>query len=675
MADPKARPEPLLDPGRERSAPHRSMAMPALLLAGLIAIAGMAWQVRTDQRVLFLRHQAEARWIHVARPFEFGSWRDTSLAHTSEFRVAFELPSERRPSEPAPELTLHALRAVVVQLDGRTLHDDRADEPRIDWRAPRRVALPTQLAAGRHEIRITVSNATGPPLLLAYCEALDLRSGSGWSARTLGGSWAPARDADEIPASELTGTFPPVSEAVGSLALWLAAVFLAVAGLLLAWERQWLPAALRERKWSSGLFATTVAVAWCVLIVNNLPRLPGSMGMDVHGHLEYMQYLSANLALPLASDGWQMFQPPLYYAASVLISRPLLGLVAGDSVLLVLRLFPMLCGLAMVLLCHRVARSVFPERADLRTIATCVGALTPMGLSLSQTLGNEPLAAVWSAWAIALSVEALRVPAVAAIPRKQLALGVVLGLGLLTKVSVLVLVPPILAAGVSALRRSGATWQTTAVAVARVGGACTLVSGWYYVRNWIRLGHPFVGGWDPARGILWWQDPGYRTWEQYLSFGESLIHPIFAGTHGLWDGLHSTMWLDGMLSGKFGGTLPPWNLAPLLAGAWLGLLPLALILIGVGRSLWRAARGESDGLAFSAVAICFGLIAVSWISVTVPTYSAIKATYLLGFLPCFGVLAAAGYEALARQTWPRALLAGGIGCWAVFAYVAYFAIG
>jgi hypothetical protein len=651
------------------------MAMPVLLLAGLIAIAGMAWQVGTDQQILFLRHQAGARWIHVARPFEFGSWRDASLSHTSEFRVAFELSSERRPSEPAPELILHALRAVAVQLDGSTLHNDRADEPRIDWRVPRRVVLPADLAAGHHEIRITVSNSTGPPLLLAYCEALDLRSGSGWSARTPGGTWAPAIDADEVPASELTGTFPPVSDAVGSIALWLAAVFLAVAGLFLAWERQWLPAALREKKWSSGLFATTVAVAWCVLIANNLPKLPGSMGMDVHGHLEYMQYLSANLALPLASDGWQMFQPPLYYAVSVLISRPLLGWVSGDSVLLVLRLFPMLCGLAMVLLCHRVARAVFPERADLRTIATCVGALTPMGLALSQSLGNEPLAAVWSAWAIALSVEALRDPALAANTRKQLTLGLVLGLALLTKVSVLVLVPPLLAAGVSALRRSGAPWHAVALAAARVGGVCALVSGWYYIRNWIRLGHPFVGGWDPARGILWWQDPGYRTWEQYRSFGESLIHPIFAGTNGLWDGLYSTMWLDGMLSGKFGGTLPPWNLAPLLAGAWLGLLPLALILIGAGRSITRAARGGNDRLAFCAVAIFFGLIAVIWISVTVPTYSAIKATYLLGFLPCFGVLAAAGYETLARQSWLRVLLAGGIGCWAVFAYVAYFAIG
>jgi hypothetical protein len=177
-----------------------------------------------------------------------------------------------------------------------------------------------------------------------------------------------------------------------------------------------------------------------------------------------------------------------------------------------------------------------------------------------------------------------------------------------------------------------------------------------------------------VRGILWWQDPGYRTWKQLLSFGESLIHPIYAGTNGLWDGLHSTMWLDGMLSGKAGGTLPPWNLAPLLAGAWLGLLPLALILLGAGRAIVRAARGEIDGLAFCAVAICFGLTAVIWISLTVPTYSSIKATYLLGFLPCFGVLAASGYETLAGRTWLRLLLAGGIGCWAVFAYAAYFAI-
>jgi hypothetical protein len=649
--------------------------MPALLLAGLVAIAGMAWQVENDERILFLRHRAEARWIHAARPFELQARGASALSHTADFRVAFELADERPPTDPAPELILQATRTVVVKLDGRVLYDDRADEPQINWRASRRVALPAHLAAGRHELQITVGNRAGPPLLLAYCEALALRTGSGWNSRIDGGDWAAALDADELPAPRLTGSFPRVSEAFGSLVLWIAAVFLTVAGLYLAWERQWLPAALSEKKWSSGLFASFLAVAWCVLMANNLPRLPPAMGMDARGHVEYMQYLHENLAVPLASDGWQMFQPPLYHAVSVLFARPLSGVVSGESLFRLLALIPMLSGLVTVLLCHRVSRAVFPTRADLRTIATCVGGFLPMGLFFSQSLGNEPFAAMWSAWAIALGVEALRNPALALIPRRQLTLGIVLGLGLLTKVSVLLLVPPILAAGVAALRRSGAPWQTVAAAVARVGGVCAVVSGWYYVRNWIRLGHPLVGGWDPARGIVWWQDPGYRTWEQYLSFGESLTRPIYAGTHGLWDGLHSTMWLDGTLSGKMLEMLPPWNFAPLLAGAWLGLFPLALILLGAGRAIIRAARGENDGLAFCAVSLFFGLIAVSWISLTVPTYSAIKATYLLGFLPCFGVLAAAGYETLARQTWPRALLAGGIGCWAVFAYAAYFAIG
>ncbi|MBW2495541.1 MAG: hypothetical protein JRE43_12370 [Deltaproteobacteria bacterium] len=649
--------------------------MPALLLAGLIAIGGMLWRSETDPQILFLRHPAEARWIRAARPLELQARGASALSRTAEFRVGFELAAQRPSGDPAPELILQTLRAVVVKLDGRVLYDDQAREPQINWRVSRRVTLPADLDAGRHELEFVVSNPAGPPLLLAYCEALALRSGSGWNSRFGGGDWAAALDADELPAPELTGTFPRVSEAFGSLAPWLAAVFLTAAGLSLAWERRWRPAALSEVKWSSGLFASFIALAWCVLLLNNLPKLPPAMGMDARGHVEYMEYLNANLAIPLASDGWQMFQPPLYYALSVLYARPLSGMLSSDWFFRALALLPMLSGLVTVVLCHRVSRAIFPQRADLRTIATCVGGFLPMVLFFSQSLGNEPLAAMWSAWAIALGVEALRNPALAIDTRKQLSLGLALGLGLLTKVSVLLLVPPLLAAGIAALRQAGASWRAVAAAIARVGGVCALVSGWYYIRNWIRLGHPFVGGWDQARGISWWQDPGYRTWEQYLSFGESLTRPIYAGTNGLWDGLHSTMWLDGMLSGKTLEILPPWNFAPMLAGAWLGLFPLALILLGAGRAIARAARGENDGLTFCAVSLFLGLIAVIWISLTVPTFSSIKATYLLGFLPCFGALAASGYDTLARQSWQRALLVGGIGCWAVFAYVAYFAIG
>jgi len=36
-------------------------------------------------------------------------------------------------------------------------------------------------------------------------------------------------------------------------------------------------------------------------------------GHDVHGHIEYMQHIATHWTIPLTKDGWQFYQPPLYY--------------------------------------------------------------------------------------------------------------------------------------------------------------------------------------------------------------------------------------------------------------------------------------------------------------------------------------------------------------------------
>jgi hypothetical protein len=298
-----------------------------------------------------------------------------------------------------------------------------------------------------------------------------------------------------------------------------------------------------------------------------------------------------------------------------------------------------------------------------------------MNLYVSQSLGNEPLAALASALALVWSLEAVAQPRLAALTRRQLALGAILGIGLLSKVTVLLLVAPVLLAIAAALWRSGAPVRALGAATARISALALLVSGGYYGWVWVRLGRPFIGGWDPARGIAWWQDPGYRTADQYLSFGESLHHPIYAGYRSVWDGLYTTMWLDGTLSGKVSGVLPPWHTEALLAGAWLGLVPLALILLGVARAAGRLRRGAGDPIVLAAGTVGLYLAALLWLSLQVPTYSTLKASYTLGLLPCYGVLAAAGLEALPRRAWLRVPLAAGLACWAVFAYAAYFARG
>jgi hypothetical protein len=466
-----------------------------------------------------------------------------------------------------------------------------------------------------------------------------------------------------------------VAQAVSSLWRELALVFLGAAAVAVALPR------LRRRfetwRWCPGAagFAALLTLAWIALALHNLSALPLRMGFDFLQHIQYIRYVHQYAAIPLASEGWQMFQAPLYYVLSALLAVPLLALVSPQEMLRWLRVIPMACGALQVVLCHRAGRAVFPERPGLQVTAAAVGGLLPMNLYVSQSLGNEPLAALTSSLALVWSLEAVAQPALAARPRRQLALGAILGIGLLSKVTGLLLVAPVLLAVAAALRRSGAPVRAIGGAIGRTCALALLVSGGYYGWVWLRLGRPFIGGWDPARGIAWWQDPGYRTVDQYLSFGESLSYPIYAGYRSVWDGLHASLWLDGMLSGRIGGVLPPWHMEALLAGAWLGLVPLALILLGVARAAGRLRRGAGDGIVLAAGTVGLYYAALIWLSLQVPIYSTLKASYTLGLLPCYGVLAAAGFGVVPRRAWLRVPLAAGLACWAVFSYVAYFARG
>src|SRR5262249_3893452 len=135
-----------------------------------------------------------------------------------------------------------------------------------------------------------------------------------------------------------------------------------------------------------------IAAAWVILAANNLWRIPPHLGFDVDRHFDYVKYIATRHSLPLASEGWQMFQPPLFY----LLAAPWYGLLSpllGDDALLkILRVLPMLCGLAQIEIMYRTARAVFPDKDDLQIVATTVGGLLPMQIYISLVVGNGPLA-------------------------------------------------------------------------------------------------------------------------------------------------------------------------------------------------------------------------------------------------------------------------------------------
>ena len=204
-------------------------------------------------------------------------------------------------------------------------------------------------------------------------------------------------------------------------------------------------------------------------------------------------------------------------------------------------------------------------------------------------------------------------------------------------------------------------------------GTALLTAGWYYLRNYVEIGRFFIGGWDASRKIVWWMDPGYRTPQQCLAFGEALLHPVYSSIFGFWDGLYSTLWLDGYLSSMVSGEHLPWNEAPMIAGALLSLLPTASVVLGAAAALPPRSQGpERRILRFSLACAVLYLGAIFAVFLLAPVLSSVKASYAMGIIPCLAILAAGGFEVLGRRRIARAALLGLFACWAAAAYGAYF---
>jgi len=281
-----------------------------------------------------------------------------------------------------------------------------------------------------------------------------------------------------------------------------------------------------------------------------------------------------------------------------------------------------------------------------------------------------PLAGALTAILVLMCLRMLVEPVSQRKPWFYAAMGCVWGLAILAKVTPVILAPLLVGVIVVHGRITGASWRQWSLRSGLLFGSCFLISGWHFLRNWYELGAPFVSGWDPARGIIWWQDPSYRTLGQMTSFRYSLWRPILCTVDGLWDSLYSSLWLDGFLSGQVYHC--PWNVDWLLAGAWLALVPTGLLLVSPS-VLWRTDHPHArKAFLFAFLALAIYLAAIVDLYVRLPVFSTAKSTYAMGLLPCFGLLAAAGAAPLLQNRYLRALIFSAIVCWAVAAYLAYF---
>jgi tetratricopeptide (TPR) repeat protein len=413
-------------------------------------------------------------------------------------------------------------------------------------------------------------------------------------------------------------------------------------------------------------------VLWAALFLHNLGHLD-NVGYDAPAHIDYIDYIQTHHALPLATDGWEMCHPPLYYLLCALILAPLNLAARSDSATYVIRMFGLCLGVLHFALVFLSARLLFPKQLAKQIFCLLFAAFLPEQLYLAHYITNEFLAATLVTASIYFCLRLLKSPNGS--PLLAAAAGICLGAALSTKASALVAVPFILGAvacwPVVNRQMNLQAWLRTLGVTAFL---TLLLGGGHYIRAWKHFGKPIVQDWDNVSGFAWWADNGFQTASSAFGFGESLIRPFYSSFHSFADGIYSTLWGDGLYAGL--GTTnarPPWNYPPMAAGYLLALVPTILILTGLIASVVRFVRRPQTSW-FLLLGIFFATAAaLLYMNLKLPFYCNAKAFYgLLALLP-ISAAAATGWETICRTSrMARPLLCLLMGTWALNAYSSYW---
>jgi hypothetical protein len=627
-----------------------------MLLAGLVAEASY---VLKSPAVPFLPPYLQGTWI---RP----NWSTSLVAMYGDVETIGHYRKLFAVSGPTHDilLSITAFKDVEVFLDGNPLPVSAAPS----WKEQRHAVLPAHLLAdGVHDLKLKITNRMGPPLFHLASDVRMLGEYRGWEFSDDGINWQPALRCRDMMQVDLRKQFPTVADGLRGSLPFILPLFLCTFTIV----------AMKPR-YVKGMFTPTnvkimILSLWLILGINNMFKIPVFVGFDAEDHVKYIMYLLENLHLPAASEGVQMFQPPLYYAISAVLYRVAGTVFSPETSLVLIRLIPLGCALVLIELSYRILRELMPDREDLQACGLMVGGLLPMNFYMCQYYGNEPLAAVLTAMVLLLTVRMLRKPENAR-AKDAITLGAIAGFAILAKVTPVLLIPVICC---SILLVQGTGNQYEFRSRAKLTGyfllAATIVSGWFFVRNWLMFGKPFIGGWDASRGIYWWQDPGYRTVRDFISFGEALKQPVYAAFNSIGDGLYSTFWNDGYLSGMaVFAAKPEWNYVLLAAGTALSVIPASAMLAGAGIAFRRTGRPESWPYTFLFLAIAVYLAALMHLNLSLPIFSTAKASYTMGLTPCYAVMAALGAGLFIRKKLVGSLFVAVLVTWGITTYLGFF---
>jgi hypothetical protein len=623
----------------------------AFALIFLVAAASQVfYRVAFDPTAIVVTSDPRAPWIATPMPAtaEIHQWR-RERAPIERFFTFFEAPVRAGPVR----LRMRALGEATLFINGQMVYQTPSEaampRPPDNWKAVRGINVGPFLRKGRNSIGVSVRNATGPGLLSLRIDGrgVTLATGTDWLTSVDQQRPQQAILADDVRPhiTAIAGEKPlaAMAEKAGSLLLFFAL------GALGFWV--WMRFADPDLGLRLSVLAWIgVTAGWLALFLSVFVSLATRVGFDAGSHLAYVSRLSSGGGIPLATDGFATYHPPLFYAASSALAA--LGAGFGLSGDIGLKLLPFFSGFALVAIAWLLARRLLPDDARLHRLALVFAALLPMNLYIAAYFTNEGLHAALAAAALWWAVDLLMREHFSV--RRIAVFSVLVGLALLTKFSALLVAATAgtaLALRILVDERSGQGGRAAGLAALVV--PALVIAGWFYVRNIVVFGEPLVGNWDFREpGQVWWSAPGFHTPAYYLGFGTSLTQPFLASFTSFWDGLYSTLWGDGLLAGQGGVAARHglWNYSFMAAGYVLAVPATLLVIAGFVRGLGFALHDfelrRRAAFALLAVVSLVSLFAVFWLTLSLPYFGQAKAFYALMLTPVLALYFALGFGAL-----------------------------
>jgi 4-amino-4-deoxy-L-arabinose transferase-like glycosyltransferase len=358
-----------------------------------------------------------------------------------------------------------------------------------------------------------------------------------------------------------------------------------------------------------------------------LDEIRGAMfAPDTLGRLDTVQY--------------EDYQPPLYY----LLQWPVYALTDGD--LAVMRLFSVVIGAGVVLMAWATVRVLFPVRPWMALSAAAFVAFVPQHLAMMAGVNNDSLAELWIGGVLLASVLYVRGGELG-LPRPHPGiLGVLAGLGGLTKPSAYFVVAVALAAVWLRWRRerageSGHQWRTLLVGLAWVAGVMVLLNAPWWLHNIDTYGFPDFTGKARHDEVVVGQ-PRTADWIDANGVGSWAERWVRFTFNSFW--------------GQFG-----WMAVPMPDRFYTLLLAFSvLVLVGVGLGLRRnrykhdeVAPAQRDGVLLLALTLL--LVAAQYVYYNV-TFVQHQGRYLFLALIPIGFVVALGLDG-----WMRPLVGPDMG--------------